>query len=119
MTSLKGNESLRAYINRIEYIIFLIENNSDEEKISIFISDLREDLLTVLSKVQQKRYIKYRTRYLEHVYLPAIKAAQVNIYLRLGVADVHDRWLRQLNQVKIKLEWYLKVGENAYYADIT
>lgn len=119
MTSLKGNESLKAYINRIEYIIFLIENKKDEDKISLFLTDLREDLQKVLCKVQQKRYSKFQTRYLEHVYLPAIKEAQLNIYMRLGLADVNARWVRQLEQVKLKLEWYLKVGENAYYADIT
>lgn len=119
MTSLRGNESLRAYINRIEYIIFLIETKKDEEKISTFLTDLREDLQKVLYKVQQKRYSKFQTRYLEHVYLPAIKEAQLNIYMRLGVADVYGRWVRQLSHTKMKLEWYLKVGENEYYADIT
>ncbi|WIV19997.1 hypothetical protein QPK24_04580 [Paenibacillus polygoni] len=119
MTSSRGNESLKAYINRIEYIIFLIENKKDREKISTFLSDLRGDLQMVLYKIQQKRYSKYQTRYLEHVYLPAIKEAQLNIYMRLGVVDVYARWIRQLSQTKIKLEWYLKVGENEYYADVT
>lgn len=118
MTSLKGNESLKAYIDRIDYIIFLIENKSDEERISTFISDLRDDLQNVLIKIQRKRYTKYQTRYSEHVYLPAIKEAQLNIYLRLGAANLHARWLRQLIQVKMKLEWYLRVGENTYYADV-
>lgn len=118
MTSLKGNESLRAYVDRIDYIIFMIENLSNKEKVSILISDLRNDLQNVLIKIQQKRYIKYQTRYLEHVYLPAIKEAQLNIYLRSGTGDQHDRWLRQLIQVKMKLEWYLKIGENTYYADV-
>lgn len=118
ITSLKGNESLRAYTDRIDYIIFMIENNSDEERISTFISDLRNDLRNVLIKIQQKRYIKYQTRYSEHVYLPAIKEAQLNIYLRSGAGNLHARWVRQLIQVKMKLEWYLKIGENTYYADV-
>lgn len=118
MTSLKGNESLKAYMDRMDYIIFMIENDSDQEKISTFISDLRNDLQNVLIKIQQKRYIKYRTRYSEHVYLPAIKEAQLNIYVRSGVSNQHARWVRQLIQVKMKLEWYLKLGENTYYADV-
>lgn len=118
LTSIIGNESLKAYIERINYIIFLIENNSDEEKYSIYISDLREDLQNVLLKIQRKSYQKYQTLYWKHVYLPAIKEAQLNTYLRLGSINLHTRWLNQLIQVKAKLEWYLKLGENSYYADI-
>lgn len=118
ITSLKGNESLKAYIDRIDYIIFLIENNSDDEKISSLISDLRDDLQNVLYKITRKRYIKYQTRYSEYVYFPAIKEAQLNIYLRVGTVGLRTRWMRQLIQVKMKLEWYLKVGENTYYADV-
>lgn len=118
LTSLKGNESLRAYMDRMDYIIFMIENNSDKEKISTFLSELRNDLQNVLIKIQQKRYIKYQTRYTEHVYLPAIKEAQLSIYVRSGVGNQHARWVSQLIQVKMKLEWYLKLGENTYYDDV-
>jgi len=118
ITASKGNESLRTYIVRIENIICFLNEGGELDNVAALLLELRDDLRDVLLQIRKKRYSKYHTRYWEHVYLPAIQEAQLNIYVRSGIDNGHDRWLRQLTYVKSKLEWYLNVGENPYYADI-